>query len=271
LGDAYIEKWISVVPGFNRVFKVHYKITHFGTDTHADKFQELPVMYVNPNVPNFFYYGGNQPWTNGALSQHVMPTNCCDVLGTPELWGAYVDNTNVGIALYTPQQFPVSKGFNAYSTLQFTPLCPYSWGPGSVLDFDTFILVGPVDESRAAIYALHNEQTSPSTLTPMGWNDGSGNFSVVSGTISVSGWSWGLPGMASVDVFVDGNRVGSADLGLSRPDIPIFFPGAPSNTGFRYALDTTAFPNGSHSVVVKATDNNGNVATYATQQMTISN
>jgi hypothetical protein len=200
-----------------------------------------------------------------------MPTNCCDVLGTPELWGAYVDNTNVGIALYTPQQFPVSKGFNAYSTLQFTPLCPYSWGPGSVLDFDTFILVGPVDESRAAIYALHNEQTSPSTLTPMGWNDGSGNFSVVSGTISVSGWSWGLPGMASVDVFVDGNRVGSADLGLSRPDIPIFFPGAPSNTGFRYALDTTAFPNGSHSVVVKATDNNGNVATYATQQMTISN
>jgi len=30
-GDAYIEKWISVVPGYNRVFKVHYKITHFGT------------------------------------------------------------------------------------------------------------------------------------------------------------------------------------------------------------------------------------------------
>ena len=59
LGDATIEKWISVVPGFNRVFKVHYKITHFGTDAHADAFQELPVMYVNPNVPRFLYYAGS--------------------------------------------------------------------------------------------------------------------------------------------------------------------------------------------------------------------
>jgi hypothetical protein len=42
-GDAYIEKWVSAVPGFNRVLKVHYKITHFGTDTHANKYQELPV------------------------------------------------------------------------------------------------------------------------------------------------------------------------------------------------------------------------------------
>jgi hypothetical protein len=70
LGDAYIEKWVSVVPGFNRAFKVHYKITHFGSDIHANKYQELPVMYVNPNVPNFYYYGGTQPWSNGALAAH---------------------------------------------------------------------------------------------------------------------------------------------------------------------------------------------------------
>src|SRR6266576_4115525 len=53
LGDAYIEKWILVVPGYNRVFKVHYRITHFGTDSHAQNKQELPVAYVNPN----FSYG----------------------------------------------------------------------------------------------------------------------------------------------------------------------------------------------------------------------
>jgi hypothetical protein len=39
--------------------KVHYKITHFGTDSHADAPQELPVVYVNPIVSNFFYYAGN--------------------------------------------------------------------------------------------------------------------------------------------------------------------------------------------------------------------
>jgi hypothetical protein len=271
LGDAYIEKWVSAVPGFNRVFKVHYRITHFGNDTHANKSQELPVMYVNPNVPNFFHYGGSQPWTNGVLSQHVMSTTCCDRLGTPEQWGAYVDNNKVGIALYTPQQYPDSLGFNAYSTLQFTPLCPFTWNPGSVLDFDTFILVGPVNESRAAIYALHDQQTTPSTLPPMGWYDTTNNGSVVSGTIIIAGWSWALPGMKSVDVYVDGSRFASANFGLSRPDVAIYFPGAPSNTGFQYALDTTALPNGSHAILVKATDNNGNVATYATQQVTVNN
>ena len=271
LGDAYIEKWITVVPGYNQVFKVHYKITHFGTDLHANAFQELPVMYVNPNVPNFVYYGGSAPWSNGSLSQHRMPYGCCDMLATPEQWGAYVDSANIGIALYTPQQFPNSKGFNALSTLQFTPMCPFTWGPGSVLDFDTYILVGPVTESRAAIYALHNQQTSVGTLPPMGSTDSPANGDVVSGTATVDGWSWALPGMASVDVFVDGNRVGTANYGIARPDVPIAFPGAPSEVGFQYALDTTTFSNGSHALVVKATDNNGHVATFGTQQITISN
>jgi hypothetical protein len=271
LGDAYIEKWISVVPGFNRVFKVHYKITHFGSDLHADAFQEAPVMYVNPNVPNFSYYGGGAPWTNGTLSQHVMPFNCCDMLATPENWGAYVDSTKTGIAVYTPQQFPNSKGFNAGSTLQFTPMCPYTWEPGSILEFDTFVLVGSVDEMRAAIYALHSQQTAPSTLPPMGGPDAPANGDTIGGNVIVDGWAWALPGMSTVQVFVDGNLVGTANYGITRPDIPVAFPGAPSDVGFQYSLDTTAFPNGSHSIVVKATDNNGHVATFATQQVTISN
>jgi hypothetical protein len=270
LGDAYIEKWISVVPGFNRVFKVHYKITHFGTDAHANVFQELPVMYVNPNVPRFLYYAGSAPWTNGALSQHTMPSACCDMLHTPEQWGAYVDSANTGIALYTPGQYPNSKGFNAGSTLQFTPMCPYTWDPGGVLEFDTFILVGPVAESRAAIYALQSQQSGPSPFPVEGFAGVAGG-DVLSGNAIVEGWAWALAGVASVDVFVDGNRVGSAIYGLDRPDVPIVFPGAPSDVGFQYSLDTTAFSNGSHTVVAKATDGAGRVATFATKQVSFSN
>ena len=271
LGDAYIEKWISVVPGYSRVFKVHYKITHFGTDTHAEALQELPVMYVNPNVSLFYYYGGSEPWTNGALSQHTMPSDCCDMLPTPEQWGAYVDSTNTGIALYTPGQYPDSKGFNAGSTLQFTPMCPYSWDPGGVLEFDTFILAGPVQESRAAIYSLHSQQSGQSALPAMGSLDVPASGDVLTGIASVEGWAWALSGMASVDVFVDGNRVASASYSLNRPDIPDAFPGAPSNVGYQYSLDTTAFSNGSHTVIVKATDQAGHVSTFQTQQVTFSN
>jgi len=271
LGDAYIEKWISVVPGYNRVFKVHYKITHFGTDSHADANQELPVMYVNPIVPNFFYYGGNAPWTNDVLSQFAMPVACCVVLPTPEQWGAYVDATNTGIALYTPMQFPNSKGFNAGSTLQFTPTSPYSWGPGAVLEFDAFILVGPVSESRAAIYALHSQQSAASPLPPYGYLDFPQNGDTLTGSASVSGWAWALPGMSSIDVFVDGAKIASATYGLPTPGLSSVQPGAPSNAAYQYSLDTTKFSNGSHSVIVKATDKAGHVATFATKQVTFAN
>jgi hypothetical protein len=271
LADATIEKWISVVPGFNRVFKVHYKITHLGTDTHADAFQELPVMYVNPNVPRFLHYAGSAPWTNGALSQHTMPFACCDMLHTPELWGAYVDSTNTGIALYTPGQYPNSRGFDAGSTLQFTPMCPYTWDPGGVLEFDTFILVGTVTDSRAAIYALQSQQSGQSPLPAAGSADLPASGDVLGGSTTVTGWAWALTGVASVDVFVDGSRVGSATYGVNRPDIPSAFPGAPSNVGFQYSLDTMAFANGSHTVVAKATDRAGHVATFATKQVTFIN
>ena len=33
---------------------------------------------------------------------------------------------------------------------------------------------------------------------------------ILSGNATVDGWAWALTGVASVDVFVDGNRVGSA-------------------------------------------------------------
>jgi hypothetical protein len=270
LGDAYIEKWISVVPGYNRVFRVHYRITHFGSDSHGDAFQELPVMYVNPNVPRFLYYGGNAPWTNDALSEHVMPSVCCDMLHTPEKWGAYVDANATGIALYTPGQYPNSKGFDAGSTLQFTPMCPVSWAPGAVLDFDTFILVGNVYDSRAAIYALRREQPRQSPLPAAGFAGVDGG-AILSGTATVSGWAWALSHVTSVDVFVDGNRVGSATYGLERPDVPAAFPGAPSAVGFQYPLDTTRFPNGTHTIVSKATDGAGHVATFATSQVSFSN
>jgi hypothetical protein len=268
-GDAYIEKWISVVPGYSRVFKVHYKVTHFGSDTHADAMQELPVMYVNPNVQNFLYYAGNDPWTSGALTPHTMG-GCCPQLYTPEQWGAYVDGNSVGIALYTPMQFPNSKGFNAGSTLQFTPLCPYSWDPGSVLEFDTYILMGPVDESRAAIYALHAEQTDGSPLPPLAFFDLPAKDSTISGTAKVEGWAWGLSPITHVDVFVDGTLIGNATYGLQR-DVTSVFPGAPAEVGYEYWLDTTKLSNGPHTLLVKIVDQAGHVATMPTRAVTVSN
>jgi N-acetylmuramoyl-L-alanine amidase len=270
-GDAYIEKWISVVPGYNRVFKVHYKITHFGTDSHAQNLQELPVAYVNPNIPHFLYYSGKAPWTHGALTAFDVQGPCCDHVHTPERWGAYVDATNTGLALYTPGQFPHSQVFNADSTLQLTPLCPFSWGPGTVLEFDTYILAGPVDESREAIYALHSQESRPSPLPPWGALDSPANGDILRGDANAAGWAWGLSRVASITVFLDDSEVASANLGISRPDVTSLFPDAPTDTGFEASVDTTQFSNGIHSLVVKATNVSGAVTIFPTVQVTISN
>jgi hypothetical protein len=48
-------------------------------------------------------------------------------------------------------------------------------------------------------------------------------------------------------------------------------PGQPSDTDYRYLLDTTRLPNGVHAVVAKATDNAGQVATFQTMRVTIAN
>jgi hypothetical protein len=271
LGDAYIEKWILVVPGYSQVFKLHYKITHFGNDSHAQNSQELPVAYVNPNIPHFLYYSGESPWTDGALTPVDVPKECCGHLHALEKWGAYVDDTNSGLALYTPGQFPQMQVFNAFSTLQMAPLCPFSWGPGTVLEFDTYILVGPIDESRAAIYALHDQHPESSPLPPWGTIDSPTNGDTLTGKVKVSGWAWSLSPVTSIVVLLDGVQIATATAGLSRPDVREYFRDAPPDTGFEASLDTTRFFNGTHSLTVKGTNVNGAITILPTIQVTISN
>ncbi len=268
-GDAYVEKWITVVPGYSTVFKVHYRITHFGTDSHAAAMQELPVAYVNPIVSTFVYYAGDAPWAGGALSTYNMPYSCCDYVHTPEQWGAYVDVTNSGLTLYCPGQFPLAKGFNAGATLQLTPISPYSWDPGSVLEFDAYILLGPVEESRTAVYQIHSQIPAGTPFPPLGYLDtGSGTLQ---GTVVLQGWTWSPAGIATVDVFIDGTKIGAATYGTPRQDVAAALPGIPANVGFEYSLDTTTLPNGAHDIVVKATDPTGKVSTFATKHANVSN
>jgi hypothetical protein len=89
--------------------------------------------------------------------------------------------------------------------------------------------------------------------------------SVVSGTITVSGWAIdnisaiGTP-IASVQVMVDGSVVGNASYGVARPDVCTFVglrPGCP-NVGFTFPLNTSGLSDGTHTITVSATDTDGN-------------
>jgi hypothetical protein len=86
--------------------------------------------------------------------------------------------------------------------------------------------------------------------------------SVVSGTVTVSGWALDSVGgtpISSVQVAVDGVVAGAATYGVVRTDICSTFPGRPGcpNVGYTFSLNTQNYSLGSHVISVTATDSDG--------------
>jgi hypothetical protein len=77
--------------------------------------------------------------------------------------------------------------------------------------------------------------------------------------------------VAKVEILVDGTVDGTASYGSPRPDVATGYPGVPVNIGFSYALSTTKYSNGSHTLNVRATDSSGNVAVFPNINVTVSN
>jgi hypothetical protein len=274
LGDAYIEEWLTPVPGHGRAFQVHYKITHFGNDTHANFKNEFPAVYVNPGFDTFMYYGGSSAWTYGPLSPFTMPQlpNFSPYLNTVEYWGAYADSNNSGLTVYTPGAFPYVSGFDAGVTKDFSPVATFTWQPGTVVESDIYVIAGPVTDARTVIYDLHARGTYPGAVAPFGMVQTLKTGDTLAGTATpVSGFAFGRSPVASVQVFVDGSLVGTANYGTPRPDITAVFPGESEDSGFEFSFDTTTYKNGPHLIVVKATDSSGKLAIFPTIHVNISN
>src|SRR5207245_8774802 len=72
-GDTYVEATISAVTEHAFTFKVHYKITHFGTDWHANSIQEFPAVYVNLGFDRFVSDSSTSPWANAPVTFVSMP------------------------------------------------------------------------------------------------------------------------------------------------------------------------------------------------------
>jgi thermitase len=77
--------------------------------------------------------------------------------------------------------------------------------------------------------------------------------------------------VAHVDVFMNDSLVGTATYGTTRADIAATFPNASPTTGFGFLLDTSRFLNGAYQLGVRATDDAGNVSTFATAAVAIDN
>lgn len=81
-----------------------------------------------------------------------------------------------------------------------------------------------------------------------------------SSDVKISGWSLDVTGVKSVSVLLDGKTVGTAQSGISRPDVDKLmnasgaYSGA-DKSGFSYVLPYSSLPSGSHTVKVVSTGN----------------
>ncbi|MBV8550211.1 MAG: hypothetical protein JOY54_02845, partial [Acidobacteriaceae bacterium] len=90
----------------------------------------------------------------------------------------------------------------------------------------------------------------------------------LTGAAALRGWAVDVNGIPiqSVVVLVDGDLNGTATYGADRPDVCAAFPSAAAcpNVGWTYTLNTTAIPNGTHTLQVQATSADGH--RYTTSQ-----
>jgi hypothetical protein len=267
LGDVLVEQTLTPFTGHARVFQVHYKVTHLGTDFHANAGQEFPAAYTNDDYNNFVYYGGTAPWTNGAVTvtQFQQLGAPGSIYYVPEHWGAHVNAQNVGLAVYVPSEYPYIFGFDSpgpagptgNGTNYFASIAPLTIGPGFSFVGDIYLIAGDYATSRQTIYELHQTLTVPDIFTPFGSTDVPAPASVLVGVASVAGWTLDDVGVTRVEILVDGALDGIASYGSARPDVAGTYPHAPVNIGFFYSLDTTKYVDGPHILNVRVTDGSG--------------
>lgn len=77
------------------------------------------------------------------------------------------------------------------------------------------------------------------------------------GLLDVVGWALDFEGIREVEIWVDGERVGLATLGLERVGVSARYPGFPDSLtpGFAFRLDTRVYENGPHQLQVFTQDN----------------
>lgn len=281
LADAIDEEIITPVPGHIAVFHVHWTLTHLGSDVHANSQQELPAVYATAAYDRFAYYGGTAPYTGGAVSYTKFgPAGSSNrPVYVPESWGAYVDDRNEGLLVYSPSQMPYATGFyhtgpdgpTGDGTNYFAPITPMTIGPGFAVRGDFYVIAGPLGDARAAVYDLHEHSSAVDIAAPFGATNAPAAGATLAGVSPVIGWAIDNGSVSQVQILIDGAVDGSATYGLPRPDVVKALPNPPLNIGFSYSLNTAKFPNGAHALAVRITDAAGNVAVLPDVAILIAN
>lgn len=156
LTDCEMEETIRLEDG---VAIVKFGFRYRGTKTHTLQSQEVPAAFINPAYDTMVIYGGDNPWSGGALtrSQPGWPNEGRKI---PEGWAAWVNKQNVGVGIFSPiakdmtcYRFgasPQARGACSYSA----PIVQFAITPGMHFEYELALALGTPEQTRAEFLKL---------------------------------------------------------------------------------------------------------------------
>ncbi|MEO6034759.1 MAG: hypothetical protein ABIQ35_05855, partial [Verrucomicrobiota bacterium] len=143
LADVIFEQWISLS---NEVAHVGFQMTYSGTNSHSTADQEIPAIFVAPDLETLVLYDGEKPWSHGELSRS-KPGWPNESRRITEHWAAYVNTNDWGIGFYVP----VANDLTCYrfgdgeeqrgACSCFAPLGHFAIKPGMIFSYDLWMTI----------------------------------------------------------------------------------------------------------------------------------
>ena len=174
---AYMENWYRLEGDY---LVVDNRFVDFSGWNHPKNGQEVPAFYTVSYLNNYFWYDGDQPWTDGDLSvKSDLPfwpddwPYCTFVpkAGNTETWSAFVDDNGYGLGLYTPNitrtiagrhMYDASKDPHAASCNYIAPLRVVRLQCFKPVTYSYLITAGQLEDIRARFKARKDDITNVS-------------------------------------------------------------------------------------------------------------
>lgn len=161
LPEVTFEQWITLT---GKVAHVRYQMTYTGTNSHPKVHQEVPAVFIEPDLPTLVTYTGEKPWTGDALhtSQPGWPNENRRIT---ENWAAYVDKDNFGVGAYVPiaskitcYRFSAGRTSKQGACSYFAPIIDLAITPGTVFAYDLYLTLGQPDEMRDTFKKIRDQK-----------------------------------------------------------------------------------------------------------------